>query len=413
MLFRSIYSSNRNKYIMTILLFLLFVIILQMNKCGIEPVSASPKIKNNDSQLVVWVGFEEKELKAIQAIAHQFSKTTGKKVWVIEVPFFSLKKKFQKEMKKGKAPDIFICPNDWIGEFAEKNVISPLSDKEFTGNQKKSYNPVALKALTYNKKVYGMPFFLETIAVFYNKKIVKNKPTTMDQLLKSAFAYNKPESGKYGLLFEVENFYMSMPFFSAYGVKLPINKKSKTGKIDLDTKASIKALSFLAVLKNKYHFFSKPMKSEKMRALFYEGNVAYLIDGPWVLKKFRQSMIDFDVIDFPVMKNGNRPKPFVGVHAFLLSSKCKDRKLAVKFMHYVNNTENQGIFCKIGGRIPGRTDALQSMDEYKNIVKFADISKKGIPLPNVPAMSKIWQPMKKIILGVVFEGKDPDKEIRK
>lgn len=390
-------------------------ILLAIMTAMLSPVvginaEAREKVQEN-ADLVIWVGFEERELETLQAIAHNFSVEKGKKVWIIQKPFFQLKTQFPEQAKLGKGPDIIICPNDWTGQYAREGLISPLGEDEFSGKQRSVYNPVGLKALSMEEKLYGFPFFMETIALFYNKKLVKTKPATMEALLKTAGSLNNPSQGRAGLIFKMDDFYMSWPFFSGFGAC--IFEKGGEGKVKLNSPESVSALKYLAEMRKKLKLKPGGMKIEEIQAKFSDGKAVFIIDGPWALKTYRRNMLDFGVMDFPPMKDGKRPRPFVGVHAFMISSRCKARPLAVSFLHHLNSAGNQQAFCDIGDRIPGRMDALKLMKGSENIQVFAQIAKNGEPLPNNPLMASVWPAMEQVLKAVVFQGKDPKEMLDK
>jgi arabinogalactan oligomer/maltooligosaccharide transport system substrate-binding protein len=149
-----------------------------------------------------------------------------------------------------------------------------------------------------------------------------------------------------------------------------------------------------------------------MNGIFFEKNLQFSINGPWVMADLRKKGINFEVMPMPPLENGQRPRPFLGLQGVMLNQQTKHRELAVRFMHYVNQPENQKKMCLASGRIPSRIDTLDLIKDQTEILKFAEAAKYAYPMPNHPAMGQVWEPMGQALRLVIVDGKDP-KEVMK
>jgi len=389
-------------------LVLLFLIIF----CSVVFVSSCGGDEGpGPNDIVVWEGMSDKEFTALRSVTEQFKTETGQSVYIIKVPFSELKIKYQIAAPAGQGPDLIIGPQDWIGFFATADLISPLNKSEFSDEQQGSYNPIALQNVSYDRKIYGVPMSMETIAIIYNKKLVPSEPQSMEELLQVASEFDNKDKKQYGFFFEVTNLYYAWPFLAGYGAEIfgETNGKLDQNKVLLNSPQTIEGIKFLLEMKTKYDLIPKGATNDMMNGIFFEKNMPFCLNGPWMLEDVKKQGIDFNVIPIPVLPNGMRPKPFVGVWAVMLNKQVRNRTKAVQLIHYLNKPENQKIICEAGGRIPSRYDALELIDDKDMTHKFAEAAKYGSPMPNHPAMHAVWEPMNNALTLIINEGKAPDQ----
>src|SRR5215472_1701440 len=77
-------------------------------------------------------------------------------------------------------PDILIGPHDWLGSLVQQQLVEPIALSDDRGN---AFDPAHLAALTVNGRLYGVPAFLDTVALFRNTDLVPDPPETMEDLI--------------------------------------------------------------------------------------------------------------------------------------------------------------------------------------------------------------------------------------
>ena len=70
------------------------------------------------------------------------------------------------------APDIFLAPHDLVAPLSEERLIRPITPW-VAGATLIPYQPHAVRALRYEDALYGLPFKMETMALYYNKELVE------------------------------------------------------------------------------------------------------------------------------------------------------------------------------------------------------------------------------------------------
>lgn len=365
--------------------------------------------KEPEADLVLWSGFDNvDEFNVLKTRAETFGKANNLKILVIKVPFQELKIKYQVAAPAGQGPDLITGPQDWIGAFAVAELIMPLTNAEFPQEQKEAYNKVSLEAMTYNDEIYGLPFSMETLAIIYNKKLVDHEPRTMDELLEMAEKFNDTPKGKYGFFFETGNLYFSWAYLSGFGAKIfgEVNGKLDVNQVLLDSPETLAGIQYLSDMRNKYKLIPDGATTDMMNGIFYNDNMLFCMNGPWMLGDLHKRKMDFGVMPLPPLPSGMRPSPFVGVQGVMLNKKCKNRDAAVRFMHFLNEPDAQKAICLSGFRIPARKDVLELISDQKDILKFAEAATYGTPMPNHPAMEQVWEPMGQLLKLVVIDKKN-------
>jgi arabinogalactan oligomer / maltooligosaccharide transport system substrate-binding protein len=362
-------------------------------------------------KLVVWVNDEEKQKQALNDIFKKYTEKTGIKVETVAVSMLDQVKKIALDGPAGKGPDIFYQPHDRIGDI----VLQGLADPVDLGDAKSEYSKTAVDAVTYDGQTYGVPFVVETYGLFYNKNLVPEAPKTMEELMKIAKEKTNPVKDQYGFLMEAANFYFVYPFFAGYGGYVFRNEDGKmdTSDIGLANDGAVKGAELVqSWFKNGY--IPKEINQDVMNGLFTKGNVATVISGPWNIATYRDALGDkLATAPLPVLENGERPKSFVGVKAWMLSAYSKNKEWATDLMKFITNEENSLHYYEVAGEMPANEKALTN-EKIKNdplIFGFAEQIQYGEPMPNVPQMSQVWDPMGNA-LQFIAKGDNP-KEVLK
>ena len=153
------------------------VAALALSACGgaaaTAPATATakPDLKaSGASTITMWVDAERSP--ALKDITAKFQADTGIAVKLVVKDFAAVRDDFITQVPTGKGPDLIVGPHDWVGKFVQNGVIAPVE----LGDKKAGFQDSAVRAMTYNGSVYGVPYAIENIALLRNTDLVPGVP---------------------------------------------------------------------------------------------------------------------------------------------------------------------------------------------------------------------------------------------
>ncbi len=356
--------------------------------------------------VLIWTS-NEGAAKAINEIKADFEKEYKTKV-VVEVLNKDLTSLFKTASLTGKGPDILLWANDVSGELAQSGLIEPLDELP---DLTKYFLPVSLKAFKYKGRLYGYPYAVESLALFYNKNLVKEAPASFEELEEIATRMTDPKKKTWGFLYDFKTFFFSFPILNAAGGYIfGENENGLNAKdVGINHQGFVDGLTFLQRLNTKGII---PSSTDRGIAFenFKSDKLAFMIDGPWAIKDLNESKVNYGIAVLPTFK-GKIAKPFVGVHGFMIRRSSKNKLRAKELVEkYLLSARGIETFYKFDNRAPARIDVLETLSKNDPTVGILKKSaENGVAMPNIPQMSSVWNAMGKA-LSLSLEQKMPAKE---
>lgn len=363
---------------------------------------ASPLAASAQTKIVVWHAYRAKEKAGIEAVAANFNKSQkGIEVTLVPIPYDAFADKITAAIPRGKGPDLFIFAQDRVGDWAASKTIEPI-DFWVTDDMRATFLEPTLEALTYDDQVYGLPMAFKTVALFYNKKLVKTPPKTTSELITMAKAQTNPGKGNFGLVYENANFWYQGTWMQGFGGAV----FDKRGKPTLATKEVIDSMKFAQKISHDSGIMPQEVSSTLVTSLFNQGKAAFVVNGPWFIGEIDKS-VQFGVAQLPTIDDaGGKPaRPFLTAEGIIMSAKTADKKAAFEVMTYFTGADAAKVMATVGRQ----TTANKKAYDDKAIANdpILSVFKKQLavsrPTPNTPAMKMVWSPattaMNKIING--------------
>lgn len=355
---------------------------------------------NNSKTLTVWSYLTKPEVEALQPIADKWGEEHHMKVELVySQPNFQ---EGMQAMKSPSGPDaIFGIPNDNIGTFVKAGLLSE-QPKDLIPSDK-FHSEALLKAGNVDGVQYGTPIAEGTVALFYNKKLVKEVPTTMEQLVK--------EAKKVGFEYPITNFYYSYGFIGANGGYV---FKDNDGKLDpndigLANAGAIKGYEFLNSLV-KDGLINSSITANIAKADFEAGKVGFYISGPWDVPSFKSNKdLDFGVAKLPTLDGKSIPT-FSTVQLAVVNKNSKKAEDAWSLIKYLDEN-GQSVLLSVGNRIPvlKSADTTEAAKNDPYLKAFEAQAKVAQYMPNIPEIQAMWEPAGNN-LQLLIEGKLTPKE---
>jgi multiple sugar transport system substrate-binding protein len=200
-------------------------------------------------------------------------------------------------------------------------------------------------AVSDGGKVFGIPIGSNSLALYYNKKMLTDAgvtapPKTWAELTETATKTTK--SPVYGIAFSAINDEQATwqwePFLWSNGGSLT----------DLGSEKAKEALQ-LWVDWVKKGVASKEVvnwNQEDVPSQFIGGRAATMVMGPWQLSNVKKSGVDFEIVTIPVPKEGEKPVvPLGGEVWCVLKGDPKVEEAAMKFVAFTQEPERLRKIC--------------------------------------------------------------------
>ena len=327
------------------------------------------------------------------------------------------------------APDVARMPILWGPEFAAKGQLAEIQLEEF-GFKREDFWSGALKSVTWNGKIYGVPTNNETMAFIWNKKIFKdagldpaNPPATWDDVVKYS-AQIKKATGKsgYGMVARVNagnTPFRVMPMLWAYGSGAldEADPEPTYQKVLINNEGGVAALQALydMYVRDKSVPTSALTNTQTENGdLYISGQIAMEIAHPseyaaMIDKAGKATGADKAAADevvanmsYGLMPSGpvRRAVVFGGsnIHIFgdQFAGHAVDRKAADAFIAYTCGPEwsvkNSGNWT---GSNPGNLQGFKTdgMKQRLDSINFLDVTTSmlpyGVPFPVIPESTEI------------------------
>ncbi|MBF8435911.1 maltose ABC transporter substrate-binding protein [Halanaerobiaceae bacterium Z-7014] len=334
-------------------------------------------------QLLIWA--DDTRTPVLEDIKGEFEEMYGIPVEVQEKPFGDIRDDLAIEGPAGEGPDIIVGAHDWMGELVANGLIEPINLES-----PDLFMETGLDAFMWGEDLYGMPYAIEAIGLFYNKDIVEEPPATFEEFSEMVRNLRDRDEGKYGFVMPQPDPYHTFPFFSGYGGY--VFGEDEDGvlnpmDIGLNNEGSIRALEELVEL---YDGYIPYIDYETMMSIFTSGDAGMMLTGPWAAADIRDAGIDYGFTSLPTM-NGNDPRPFVGVQGFMISSFSENRILAQTFLNEFVATEDVMYrFYEIDDRPPTFIPAGDRASEDPDTAGVLESAETGVPMPAITEMAAVW-----------------------
>lgn len=312
----------------------------------------------------------------------------------------------------GIGPDVMMIPYDRIGQLAQQGHLATV-----TVPDDGRFNDTDIQQVTVDDQIYGMPYLLETLVLYYNKDLIETEPTTFEDLeaLMQNEDYNfEIEEGKNtGFLTNWLDFYYSYGLFAGYGGYIFGEEGTDPSDVGLNNEGSIEALNYLT---DWYAQWPQGMQDEGtvgdfVDTSFIDGNTAAVINGPWGAANYEAGGVNFGVTTIPTLPNGEPYQPFAGGRGWVISNYSKDVDLSQAWLEYITTHENQLNFYEMLQQIPANIETRQVLLEEGTEVEAAVVEQyeNANPMPNIPQTAEVWDNAKNMIFDTVSGNKSAEE----
>ncbi|MFD7652779.1 extracellular solute-binding protein [Actinosynnema sp. NPDC059797] len=352
----------------------------------------------DSGEVTFWDTSGPNESPVFTKLAQDCATKGGYKVKAETVAFDQALNNYRTAAQGGQGPDVFRAEVAWVPQLAKLGYIVDLTGTELAGDTS-DFLETPLGSTKFEGKSYGVPQVTDSLALFYNKKLLADAgvepPKTWDEV-KAAAA----KLGGEKTIFINNDAYYALPFIYGAGgdlvdaeaKKIVVNsdenvKALETAKGLLDAKAATTALDPA----NSYN---------NMQAAFTSGEVAMVVNGPWSVADYLKGAAFTDAANLgiapvPGETAGEGSAP-VGGHNYVIRQGTKAKDSAVKFVACMSSVESQVTVAKELGLLPTRKSAYENADVKANEVvsAFEPVVTAAHARAWIPEGGQLFDPLK-------------------
>jgi multiple sugar transport system substrate-binding protein len=331
--------------------------------------------------------------------------------------------------------DIISVDQIWLGDFAEKGILTDLTDRVQSWGRLSDWYPQNFAGGLYNHKVFGIWAWTDVRGMWYWKDLLNDAGvnpeslTTWDGYIASAKRLNaalRPQ-GIEGVHLVGANHSPDMwyPYLWMLGGDILVEKHGHPTKGNFwfpsyNSSAGIRALEFL---KEQVNAGIKPQKNHYWGQEFANRKFAVMLEGPWLLGTFPREQWK-DLVQrvgfmpmFPVPSRSNQSATMMGGWELSIPKTSNNKDLAWELIRTMVEPNVIAPMMKQFGYIPTQksigegefsTQLNQTIPYYEKMVQMISI---GRSRPSIPEYPQVAEHIREAIDKVYYGTEEPKKAL--
>ncbi|MEC0227680.1 ABC transporter substrate-binding protein [Paenibacillus alba] len=284
----------------------------------------------------------------------------------------------------GAGPDFFEMDASDFSKYVSSGIAAPLDDL-ITGDIRKDFNEKALAGNTSNGKLYGMPFIIDAIGLYYDKDVLKaaniQPPKTWDELRDAAKKLTTPERKGFTLS-PIRGGYQNYEFWpflwAAGGNVLDDSGKKST----YDSDATRKALQLYRDLAKDGSIYTTLQTDSWDINYLLSGKTAMQLSGIWATPTIEKSGKNIGLVPYPAVDAQGKQTSTLGGWNMIVNSKGRqaEAKEVIRWF-WLEGTDRMGQFNTIGGfHLAPRKSVLEAKKDIYSKPIYKDWVDTVVPL---------------------------------
>ena len=314
------------------ILFLAIACIISISGCSI----IQPRFQEEfHGRLLLWHPFEGKEAETLNIILDNYRELYPKIKIISEFfPEDNISEQFRQQSQSGLGPDLMISSYHDLIPLIRAGVLKTLNDYNLDLS---IYLPRPLRQVTYQDRLYGLPFSLNTQVLCYNKTKVERPLSTLPEMVAEINAQRQ--------IAQTSNFLDT--FWGVQIFRSTPTRNNEEGEWIFDYQPWANWLEWLRLVKKNPNFILAD-ESSTLDRVFTEGKLAYYICKSEEISDLQKNLGGgkFGVTTLPMAENrAAGPLLFTKAIVFNRISSPNTTKLALQLARFLTNAEQQTILA--------------------------------------------------------------------
>ncbi len=365
------------------LLTVLILAAMVMSACGTTattqpaaPVTTTEPTAATPTTVTFWHAYgtgSEEEIHLTNVLAQAKIDLPQYDIQVLQIPFSDIFTKYRTDVAAGGGPDMFVAPNDSLGDDARAGLLADITD--LAESKLTDYAPLSIEGMKVDGKLYGIPESLKAVVFWYNKSMLSTPPATTDEL-KALMEGGTP----IGISFSCYHYW---GFYGAFGGKI----FDDNWKIIADQGNGI--VDAMTYLNDLYQIAKKngwPKTDSDGLAPFQEGKIAGITNGNWAMADYKKGIGDNLAMAPLPAGPGGKANPLLGVDGYYINPNSQNKEAAIAVAMYLTGAKAEGEMMQ-AGHVPAITTATVTDPLLQGLL---DAFKDGYVRPQVPQLGLYW-----------------------
>lgn len=384
----------------------------QENTSGSE---GTPTDTADRTEVVMWGSWSGDQIAQLEEQIEEYNASQDK-YDVKYVMQQAMEEKVLTGITGGELPDLLMWDRYNTNVYASKGALASLDELVARDNVDLSqfYAPAVEEATGADGKLYGMPLYVDTRVLFYNKDMFAEAGVdadsikTWDDLEAAAIKLTKRDGDKLVQAgFSLKDCGLYNLWSKQAGAEL-VNTDTTPATTAFNSEEGLSVLQFWDKLMNEDKVYEIGFEDSYGGDGFKAGVVAISYNGPWALSEYEEAGLNYGVIPNPTGPNGDKGA-IMGGFSLAIPNGSKNVEGAWDFIKWwTTQPENQVNFSKISGWLPANIEAGKdpyfSEDEilkvFVEVLGFADVRPNTLGYSDVESLALTPQ-LQKFMAGEI------------
>jgi multiple sugar transport system substrate-binding protein len=321
-------------------------------------------------------------------------------------PSGTMLEKFKTTAAAGTPPDILTLNTTWYGDLVASKMVAPLDPlikASGRGFQKDGFYPDVLAVVTSGGVLYGVPRFVVTSVLFFNKELfgrlglaAPNESWTWEkEFVETGQKLKRDVDGVSYYAMDYTNNEVRDSIIFTWGNEY----FDKTGKKStLDDAKGLAALQYVYDLRWKSRLLTSPEAEKAMpnQQMFLNGRTGMYARGNFEYGNLQAAKIQFPVGAALMPKGPAGRRQYGSTTAYGIADGSKKKEASWEFLKWLVGDDGQQHLVNTESITPATKKAYQSPDVPPEIWKvFVDAIKTAAFLPSLPNFTRVTDAINK------------------
>ena len=328
----------------------------------------------------ITIAVEEGYIHLFSGFAATFEAESGITITVVEADMFAVLDALP--VQQGETADIFILPNDRIGDLAQQRLLADL------GFAPAGFVDAGVNAVTFEGTVYALPLSIETTLLMFNADVTTDMPETLAELDPQQFAAIWT------------NFYFAAGMFYSNGGYIFGDSVEDIGLANAGSIAAGEAIQelFQSGVAHWTLMQEDDIAYDVLMQSLIDGDVEFVINGPWAINDFENGGVNVGLIPIPSWDGSAPFQPLSGVKGLAVNAHSSNLDSAIAFVEFLNTGEFAQAWFDYTSEVSPHTGVTYEPGSVAAVI--AEAAANATPMPTTPEFSRVWEPMADALIQI-------------